>query len=105
MPWHRLAATRLTVATLVGVVTAAVILASDAPRGIALTAGWCAAALVFLAWVWLTLGGKGPDEIADHVKAKAEDGSRATADALLVGASIASLGAVGYTLIEAGTRS
>ena len=105
MPWHRLAATRLAVATLAGVVTAAVILASNAPSGVALTAGWCAAALVFLGWVWLTLGGKGPDEIADHVKAKAEDGSRATADTLLVGASIGSLGAVGYTLVEAGKRS
>ncbi len=105
MPWHRLAATRLTVATLVGVATAAVILATNAPGPVALSAGWCAAAVVFLAWVWLTLGRTGPDEIADHVKAKAEDGSRATADVLLLGASVASLGVVGDTLIEAGKRS
>jgi uncharacterized membrane protein len=105
MPWHRLAATRLTVATLVGVATAVVILAADAPGPVALSAGWCAAAVVFLAWVWLTLGRTGPDEIADHVKAKAEDGSRATADVLLLGASVASLGVVGDTLIEAGKRS
>ncbi len=105
MPWQRLSVTRLAVAALAGVVTAVVTSAYSAPLGVSLTAAWCAAALVFLIWVWVTLGPKGPDEIADHVKAKAEDGSRATADLLLLGASVASLGAVGNTLVEAGKRS
>lgn len=103
MPWRRLAVTRLVVATLAGSVTAAVARAFGAPWGVALTASWCAAAILFLSWVWLSIGGMDPGETADH--ANAEDVSRTAVDVTLLGASVASLGAVGYTLVEAGTRS
>jgi uncharacterized membrane protein len=103
MPWHYRAATRLVVATLAAIVTAVVTLGSGAPWALASTAAWCAAAAVFLAWVWLAVGRKDPDETAEH--AKAEDGSRAASDIVLLGASVASLGAVGLTLSEAGKRS
>jgi uncharacterized membrane protein len=104
MPWHRLAVTRLAVAALTGIVAAVVALAFDAPWGVVLTAAWCAAAAVFLGWVWLVVAGMDPDETAVHVKAKAEDVSRPVADLLLLGASVASLGAVGFALTEAGKR-
>jgi len=103
MPWRGLAVTRLMVAVLVAVVTTVVAVAYGAPWGIALTASWCAAALVFLSLIWLTIGGKDPLETAEH--ANAEDASRTLVDLVLLGASVASLGAVGYTLVEAGTRS
>ena len=106
MPWHRLAVTRLAIAALAGVVTGVVILvALDLPGGVAFTAAWCAAAAVFLGRVWLTVGRIDADATADHVRAKFEDVSRATADVLLLGASVASLGAVGYTLTQAGHQS
>jgi uncharacterized membrane protein len=86
-------------------VTGVVTLVANAPGGVVLTASWCAAAIVFVGRVWLTVGRIGADATADHVKAKAEDVSRGTADVLLLGASLASLGAVGYTLTEAGRYS
>jgi uncharacterized membrane protein len=103
MPWRSMAVTRFLVAAVAAIITAAVALAVGAPWGVALTASWCAGALLFLGTVWVSIGGKDPEETAAH--ANAEDSSRTAVDITLLGASIASLGAVGYTLVEAGHHS
>ena len=67
---------------------------------VAVSLGWCALALVILVWVWATIGPKDAEATAKH--ARAEDFSRATADIVLLGASVASLVAVAMTLVLAG---
>jgi len=67
---------------------------------LATLAGWDVAALVFLCWVWSTVP---VDDAAAAARiAQAEDASRTGSEAVLVGAGVASLVAVAYTLVEAG---
>jgi uncharacterized membrane protein len=91
---------RLVVASVTGAVTVVVasLLGADWAAGASL--GWCALALVVLAWTWGTIANKDADATMKH--ARAEDFSRATGDLTLLTASVASLIAVGYTLVEAG---
>ena len=100
---HGLAALRLSVATLAGGAVIAALLIVGAPWAVAVTAGWSTQALVFLAWIWLAIAGKDAEATEEH--AQAEDVSRGTADAVLLAASVASLIAVGSTLVEAGQHS
>lgn len=65
--------------------------------------GWDAAAIVFLLWIALSLRGRGPKETARL--ATREDPTHATADVILVLASIISLGAVVALLVEAGSAT
>jgi uncharacterized membrane protein len=58
------------------------------------------AALVFVTSVWLQIAGADGDATARL--ARAEDASRAAAEAVLVGAGVGSLIAVGFTLGQAG---
>jgi uncharacterized membrane protein len=95
-----LAARRLVVGTLAGVVAAAVATAARAPWQAALSIGWCALALVILVWVWAQIAPKDPEATAEH--ARSEDFSRGNSDLVLLGASVASLIAVGMTLVLAG---
>jgi uncharacterized membrane protein len=67
---------------------------SDAPM-----IGWDILALVFCTWVWLTVWNLSPEATASH--AKKEDPSLRLADVVLLGASIASLIAVGVVLAGA----
>ena len=57
------------------------------------------AALVFVAWVWGSIAGADAGETGR--RARAEDASRAAAEAVLLGAGAASLIAVGFTLAQA----
>jgi uncharacterized membrane protein len=98
-----LAARRLIVATGAGAVILASTLIAGGTWTVAVTGGWSVAAAVFLVWVWLIIGRKDAGETARW--ARAEDVSRATADAILLTASVASLVAVGFTLIAAGHKS
>ncbi|MEO9014205.1 MAG: DUF1345 domain-containing protein [Terrimesophilobacter sp.] len=61
--------------------------------------GWAVAALVYSSWVWLVIGRMGAESTASH--ATLEDPSRAAADFLILGASLASLAAVAIILIAA----
>jgi uncharacterized membrane protein len=61
--------------------------------------GWDLAALLFVVWVWLTVRRMDPAESAAH--ATREDPGRALNDLILLVASVASLLAVGYLLIDA----
>jgi uncharacterized membrane protein len=63
-------------------------------------AGWIAAALTFEIWAGLAVRRMDGDETRLH--ATREDPSRAVADLLLLGANVASLGAVAYVIVEAG---
>jgi uncharacterized membrane protein len=65
-------------------------------------AGWVAAALVYVGWTWLIVGAMDAEETCRH--ATREDPTRWVADVVIVSASIASLGGVGY-LVAAGSHS
>ena len=64
---------------------------------------WDILALVFCAWVWLTVWRLSPDATALH--SSSEDPSLQLADVVLLGAAIASLVAVGIVLVGAGGTS
>jgi uncharacterized membrane protein len=95
-----LAARRVLIGAGGGVVAAAVALAAGASWSVAALAASDVAALVFVVWVWLTVGTADASETA-HV-ARAEDNSRPAAEAILLGAGAASLVAVAFTLGQAG---
>jgi uncharacterized membrane protein len=97
---HGLAARRLLVAAVAGAAALVAALALGASWTVAVSLGWDAAALVFLVWIWASIGGMDVTATAQH--AQAEDVSRAGADAILLSASVASLVAIGFTLVEAG---
>ncbi len=65
-------------------------------------AGWVAAAGVYAGWTRLILGGMDAEQTCRY--ATREDPTRWFADVVIVSASIASLGGVGYVVI-AGSRS
>ena len=65
-------------------------------------AGWVVTAAVYVVWTRLILGGMDADETREHVTR--EDPTRWVADVVILSASVASLGGVGYVL-AAGSRS
>jgi uncharacterized membrane protein len=80
--------------------TAALLAGAAVP--VAITGAWGAGALVVVSWIWLTVRTMDPGETKTH--AQAEDSSQLLADVTVLVASIASLVAIGYTLITAGNR-
>jgi uncharacterized membrane protein len=94
------AATRVAVAVAAG--TCAGVLAS-VPGGwqIATLVGWDVAAVVYVAWTWTTIWRRDPAATAQL--ALREDPGRATADALLLVASVASVLAVGLVITVGST--
>jgi len=65
-------------------------------------AGWVVGAAVYVGWTRLLLGGMDADQTRRYVTR--EDPTRWIADAVILSASIASLGGVGY-VVAAGSRS
>lgn len=63
-------------------------------------AGWDSAALIYVAWTWVTIRHMNADDTKSH--AINEDPSRALADILLISASMASLVAVAVLIAQAG---
>src|SRR6266508_3102192 len=61
--------------------------------------GWDFAAICYVTWIWLKVWPLDARETASH--ADREDPTRAAADALLLGAAVASLAAIGYVLVRA----
>jgi uncharacterized membrane protein len=94
------AARRVIAAAAGGAVAAAVAAAAGASWSVAALAAEDVAALVFIVWVWATVGRAGPAATARI--ARSEDASRAAAEAVLLGAGAASLLAVVFTLAQAG---
>ena len=97
-----LAGRRTGTALLAAAVTLVVTLVVGAAWPIALSASWGIAALVIVVWVWAHVGWM--DEATTRTHARAEDFSRPVSDAAVLVASVASLVAVGYTVITAGNR-
>jgi uncharacterized membrane protein len=65
--------------------------------------GWVCAAAVFLAWTWYVVRGMDADETAAH--ATREDPSKHATELIILTASVASLGGVGYLLVQASTAT
>ena len=93
---HR-SGTRLIVMVAVGIVVA-VFVGSIGSRSYAPLVGWASASLIYTSWVWLVIGRLDSEGTASH--AVREDPSRGASDLLMVFASLASLGAVAFVLIE-----
>ena len=101
---HRMgfAGRRTIVALLAAAITLTGTLLVGAAWPIALSASWGIAAIVIVVWVWARVGRMDPASTRTH--ARAEDFSRPASDAAVLAASVASLVAVGYTVITAGNR-
>lgn len=95
-----LAARRAAVALVVGVIIAAVAAVAGATWSVAALGGEDAAVAVFVVWVWASIAGV--DAAATARIARAEDASPVAAEAMLLGAGVASLLAVVFTLAKAG---
>jgi uncharacterized membrane protein len=96
---HGLAARRLAAAAGAAVVGLLIGLVAGTSWPVALDVAWDTAALVFLFWVWIAIGGKDATQTAEM--AQSEDVSESTADIVLLSASVASLIAVGLVLSQA----
>jgi uncharacterized membrane protein len=92
------AGTRLTTALGAGLLAGAVAALSGAGRTAPLV-GWDVLALVFGGWTWRAVWPLGPSQTRAH--AQDDNPSRDLADALLIGAAVASLAAVGVVLFGA----
>jgi uncharacterized membrane protein len=88
-------AARILVATVLGI-TVALVLGNTVGWRYAL-AGWVVAAGVYVVWTRLILGGMYAEQTCRY--ATREDPTRWVADVVIVSASIASLGGVGYVVI------
>ena len=100
---HGLAARRLALSMVVGAGALAVSLSVGAASSTSATLGWDFAAILFLVSVGCSVWGKNP--AASARIAQAEDSSRVAADAGLLSASVSSLVAVGFVLVDAGHSS
>jgi uncharacterized membrane protein len=97
-----LAARRTLLALAVGVVTGFAAFVAGAPWPVAVSGAWGAAAVTTTATIWLRIGRLDPEQT--RANARAEDFSRPLADLVVLVASVASLIAIAYTLVEAGNR-
>jgi uncharacterized membrane protein len=95
-----LAGRRLVVAAVFGIAVGAGAAIAGEHWQVAVSIGWCVLAAIVLVWVWATIGLKDAEATAEH--ARSDDFSRAAADLVVLGASVASLVAVGMTLVLAG---
>ena len=89
---------KVLVALVIGAFAAGLATVLGAGRGAPLC-GWDAAAVVFCVWTWIVVWRLNPSSTASH--SQRENPSRALADAVLLGAAIASLIAVGAVLFGA----
>jgi uncharacterized membrane protein len=92
---------RVVVGSVVGIAAAVLALVERASWAVAVLCASDFAALVFIVWVWITVAGA--DAATTARLARAEDASRAAAEAVLIGAGAASLIAVAFTLVQAGS--
>ena len=93
---RRQARTRYVVMGVVGVIVAAIVVAIG-QYGIAAAAGWSAACIVYLVWIWKTIGHM--DAATTKAHAYREDPTRTMSDVLLVLASLASLVVTVFVLV------
>ena len=91
---------RMVVAFGAGVIVLAVTLALGVSWPVAVTGSWGVAALVTVVAVWVRIWPMDAEQT--KANARAEDVARPIADVIILAASVASLGAIGYTLHRAG---
>jgi uncharacterized membrane protein len=96
------ASIRVIVAAVVGV-AGAVVTGMLGSWDYAPSVGWDCGATVFLAWTWTVVATMDAAQTASH--ATREDPSKRATQLLVLGASIASLVAVGYLLVQASTAN
>jgi uncharacterized membrane protein len=89
---------KIYVALAVGIVVAVLLSFFDAIHH-ALIAGWAAACLVYIVWVWTAVWRMDATTTRDH--ATLEDPGRRTADLVLIFAALASVVAVVWVLVDA----
>jgi uncharacterized membrane protein len=91
---------RFVVMVVVGV-TAALLTAALGWWQYAPTIGWAVAALIYSTWVWIVIWRLDPEQTKEH--ASREEPARGVTDALIVVLSLASLFAIGFVLVSAGS--
>ncbi|MGA0568578.1 DUF1345 domain-containing protein [Rathayibacter sp. KR2-224] len=91
---HRRIIVMALVGVVAGVASALLGAQADAPA-----IGWDAACITYVVWAWVSVRRLDDDQTRKH--ATREDPSRASADILLIIASIVSLGAIGVSLVTA----
>ena len=96
------ASTRVVTAALMGVL-AAVATGVFGSWDFASSVGWVVAAATFLVWTWSAIAGMDGRQTASH--ATQEDPSKPVTELLVLGASVASLIAVGYLLAQANSAT
>lgn len=94
-----LAAKRVFVGAVGGLAAAGIALGAGTSWSVAALCATNFASLVFVVWVWASVAGADPAATARI--ARADDASRAAAEAVLIGAGAASLLAVAFTLAQA----
>jgi uncharacterized membrane protein len=93
---------RAAAAVACALVALAAVAGAGASWSIQALAAWDAAAVAYLALLWPVIATK--DAAATATSAQNEEGSRRASEALLLGAGVASLIAVGFTLAAAGRQ-
>jgi uncharacterized membrane protein len=83
------------VSALIGAMIAVPIMLITSPL-LGLLIGWDAASIVYLAWIWMSVGRRDAEETAR--RATTTDPDRTVTDLLLLSAAVASLVAVGFVL-------
>jgi uncharacterized membrane protein len=91
---------RLVIAAVVGAI-AAFCVGSFAGWRYAPAAGWIFAAIIYLAWTWLTIGRMDHRATRAHATEAGGDSTRRVTEVIVLLASVASLGGVGYLLLAA----
>ncbi|MDQ6688796.1 MAG: DUF1345 domain-containing protein [Actinomycetota bacterium] len=97
--WRSVGSRTRLIVMLLGGLAAGVITGLVGSWGYAPLVGWDVAALVFTVWVWLTIRPMSSAATASH--ATREDPGHAATDLMVIIASVASLAAVGFVLIQA----
>jgi len=89
--------TRLLIAVVVGSAAGVVVAVVGAGWRYGLLAGWIVGAATFISWTWIIIWPLDPSGTASH--ATREDPSRGVLDVVVLGAAVASLGAVAALLL------
>ena len=92
---------RVLVSAAVGVVVGVAVGATSAEWRISLLIGWMTGSVIFLAWMWATIWPMSGADTQSH--ARREDPGQAMSDLVILGAAVASLGAVGLFLSGGGS--
>jgi uncharacterized membrane protein len=93
---------RLLTAFIIGIIVAVIGFLNHLGN-VSILIGWEVAVIIFVVWIWFIIWPMGHERTSAF--AQREDPGRVGVDILLILASLASLGAVGYALFEAHTTS